>query len=420
MTCRAAWEGGRFDGVEDERRAHPAPGARAGAEFVDVEWRAGFDDLVAREPGARGRVVGTDFDRHAGRSGRPRARDARHRRRHHQGGRDARRGSATRCRCAAIGARGRRGGDRHGRRGVPSRLLATRFGSRWTYAGQRRGAGADAGGADARRVPLPRGRARRRGSSAWSAGRRMHSLSPVMHNAAFAAAGIDAVYVPLHDRRLRRLPGLRRRDGRRGRQRDDPVQARRAARGDRVRGAWPPRWARPTRCGASAGRLGGHQHRRRRLSRAARGRSFRRALDRRARLGARRRRLGARGGGGAARREGMRVTRARAAGRSRRARSRRRSAARSAPWPPAAGLVGPAGEHARRSAARTGGDESPLPGGPFDGRLVYDLTYGAGDSALVREARRAGLPDARRPADARRAGRAAVRVVDGPAAARPA
>jgi shikimate dehydrogenase len=35
-------------------------------------------------------------------------------------------------------------------------------------------------------------------------------------------------------------------------------------------------------------------------------------------------------------------------------------------------------------------DESPLPGGPFTGRLVYDLTYGAGESALVRDARAAG------------------------------
>jgi shikimate 5-dehydrogenase len=34
--------------------------------------------------------------------------------------------------------------------------------------------------------------------------------------------------------------------------------------------------------------------------------------------------------------------------------------------------------------------ESPLPGGPFTGRLVYDLTYGAGESALLREAREAG------------------------------
>jgi shikimate 5-dehydrogenase len=34
--------------------------------------------------------------------------------------------------------------------------------------------------------------------------------------------------------------------------------------------------------------------------------------------------------------------------------------------------------------------ESPLPGGPFTGRLVYDLTYGAGESRLVREARAAG------------------------------
>ena len=35
-------------------------------------------------------------------------------------------------------------------------------------------------------------------------------------------------------------------------------------------------------------------------------------------------------------------------------------------------------------------DESPLPGGPFGGRLVYDVTYGAGESRLIREAREAG------------------------------
>jgi shikimate dehydrogenase len=35
-------------------------------------------------------------------------------------------------------------------------------------------------------------------------------------------------------------------------------------------------------------------------------------------------------------------------------------------------------------------ETSPLPGGPFNGRLVYDVTYGAGESRLLREAREAG------------------------------
>jgi shikimate 5-dehydrogenase len=35
-------------------------------------------------------------------------------------------------------------------------------------------------------------------------------------------------------------------------------------------------------------------------------------------------------------------------------------------------------------------DETPLPDGPFKGRLVYDVTYGAGESRLLREAREAG------------------------------
>jgi shikimate dehydrogenase len=57
-------------------------------------------------------------------------------------------------------------------------------------------------------------------------------------------------------------------------------------------------------------------------------------------------------------------------------------------WPVPAGwdlLVNctPLGSPTRR-------DESPLPGGPFGGRLVYDLTYGAGESRLIREARESG------------------------------
>jgi shikimate dehydrogenase len=34
--------------------------------------------------------------------------------------------------------------------------------------------------------------------------------------------------------------------------------------------------------------------------------------------------------------------------------------------------------------------ESPMAGAPLDGRAVYDLTYGDGDSALIADARRSG------------------------------
>src|SRR5688572_5628707 len=50
VTCRAAWEGGRFDGTEEERRVILGRALDLGAEFVDVEWQAHFTDLVARDP----------------------------------------------------------------------------------------------------------------------------------------------------------------------------------------------------------------------------------------------------------------------------------------------------------------------------------------------------------------------------------
>src|SRR3954466_9966238 len=45
VTCRPMWEGGRFDGSEEERRSILDQALACGAEFVDVEWRAGFPDL---------------------------------------------------------------------------------------------------------------------------------------------------------------------------------------------------------------------------------------------------------------------------------------------------------------------------------------------------------------------------------------
>ena len=80
--------------------------------------------------------------------------------------------------------------------GVPSRLLAALYGSRWTYAGN---------GVAPGQIPAERmaddyhffrvgPETRVFGVVSTNA---LHSLSPVMHNAAFEAAGIDAVYVPL-------------------------------------------------------------------------------------------------------------------------------------------------------------------------------------------------------------------------------
>src|SRR5688500_4243016 len=57
VTCRAAWENGFFQGSEEERRRILEQAFALGAEFVDVEAKAGFaGDLVAARRG-RGVVV---------------------------------------------------------------------------------------------------------------------------------------------------------------------------------------------------------------------------------------------------------------------------------------------------------------------------------------------------------------------------
>src|SRR5262249_5025993 len=79
--------------------------------------------------------------------------------------------------------------------GVASRLLAAHFGSCWTYAGSAVAPG---------QVPAPRllnefhFRAITASTLVYAVvGKPIeHSISPAMHKAAFAAAGLDAIYIP--------------------------------------------------------------------------------------------------------------------------------------------------------------------------------------------------------------------------------
>src|SRR5262245_43728538 len=57
VTCRAAWEGGRFQGSEEERRRILESALALGAEYVDVEEAAGFALDLIRARAGRGIIV---------------------------------------------------------------------------------------------------------------------------------------------------------------------------------------------------------------------------------------------------------------------------------------------------------------------------------------------------------------------------
>ena len=194
VTCRPDWEGGRFRGSEQERRAVLASALAAGADYVDVEWKADLRDLIHAH---RARVVVSSHDF----TGVPPDLCSRV--------------SAMRATGAAVikvavtAARLSdtlplldiaRGGDAvvigMGDAGVPSRLLATRFGSRWTYAGN----GVAPGQIPAARM-VNEFRYRSIGDRTAIYGlagtQALRSTIPATRNAAFSAAGVDAVCIPL-------------------------------------------------------------------------------------------------------------------------------------------------------------------------------------------------------------------------------
>jgi 3-dehydroquinate dehydratase / shikimate dehydrogenase len=199
VTCRPTWEGGSFAGSEDERKRILADALAHGAEYVDIEWRAGFDDLIAQAGGRR--IVLSSHDFH----GVPSDLTARF---------DAMRATGAEIvKLAAamtslsdcvplleLGAqRGRQGGTvliGMGPYGAATRVLAGRFGSAWAYAGGVRGVGQISAESLVQDFHF-RSITDTTDVYGIAGGSVGHSISPWMHNAAFHASRIDAVYVPM-------------------------------------------------------------------------------------------------------------------------------------------------------------------------------------------------------------------------------
>ena len=197
VTCRPVREGGRFAGSEEERRRILLRAFELGADWVDLEWRGGFEPLIAERRGRNVVLSMHDFE------ATPADLESRYRAMRATGAEVVKiaacsRSAADVVRLLRLG----RGTDGEpavlvgmGPIGVPTRLLPAHFGSAWTYAGD---------GVAPGQVPLAdmiaRYRCHRTSASTavyGVAGAPIgHSLSPVMHNAGFADAGLDAIYVP--------------------------------------------------------------------------------------------------------------------------------------------------------------------------------------------------------------------------------
>jgi 3-dehydroquinate dehydratase/shikimate dehydrogenase len=384
VTCRPAWEGGAFDGSEEVRRRLLTEALTLGAEYVDIEWRANFDDVIRDN---RSRVILSSHD--------------------FQGLPDdvcaqARAMRATGAGTIKVAVMARRLSDTlplievakagdaivigMGPAGIPSRLLAARFGSRWTYAGD---------GVAPGQVPAPvmvdRFRFRHVGSQTAIygvvSGSVTHSQSPAMHNAAFAAAHMDAVYVPLAAADFDDFLTFADRLGIAGASVTIPFKLdalhAAASADDLTRRVGAANTLRRTSDGWEATNtdVGGFLA------------PLEESLgDARSLKGMRASVLGA---GGAARAV---VVALMSKGALVRVHARRIEqadyvalalGARTGPWPPDDGswdlLVNctPLGSPSLPAV-------SPLPEGHLEGRVVYDLTYGAEPSPLIREARRAG------------------------------
>jgi 3-dehydroquinate dehydratase/shikimate dehydrogenase len=193
VTCRPTWEGGGFEGPEEARLRLLGDAIRLGAEYVDVEWRADRDRLPTHE---RTRLVISHHDF----TGVPV--DLGDRVRSMLGaGADIVKVAITPGRlsdCMTL-RDAMRFDQPHvaiamGRRGELTRLCPWLFGSCWTYGGA--AAAGQPSTADLREVYRVSERSASTAIYGIAGSPLAHSASPAMHNPAFQACGIDAIYVP--------------------------------------------------------------------------------------------------------------------------------------------------------------------------------------------------------------------------------
>lgn len=209
VTCRPAWEGGAFRGSEEERKQLLADALAQGAEYVDVEWRARFDDLVGGPHAGRVVLSMHDFE------GVPGDLPSRLRAMRSTGAGVVKIAvTANRLAdCVTLLDLSRaqppepsRAPDRWpasgglvllamGDYGLATRILARRFASAWTYAGAIRSVGQITVETMMNMYRYP---AINQATQVYGivGGSIRHSVSPAMHNSAFRAAKLDAVYVP--------------------------------------------------------------------------------------------------------------------------------------------------------------------------------------------------------------------------------
>jgi 3-dehydroquinate dehydratase/shikimate dehydrogenase len=388
LTCRPRWEGGRFDGSEEERERILMTAYELGAEFVDIEWRAPFAlPRCERSGGARIVLSSHEF------GGVPNDLEDRAREMRRSGAeivklavmpstlteglalRELTRGGGT----VAIGM---------GDIGLPTRLLAAHVGSCWTYSGNGVAPGQIA---SERMVQEFRFRDVSRSTAVFGlVGTHVAaSRSPAMHNAWFAEAAIDAVFVPLPTSSFPDFLAFADAINLRGAAVTIPFKldalrsaiavddaARRVGASNtlrRVNGGWE----------ATNTDVAGF------LAPFAAGETGPFDLE-----GLRGARVSVLGAGGAARAVvvGLASAGARTTICARREEQARAVAALGAdvgPWPPPPGSWDVLVNCTPLGGVSAPG-ESPLPGGPFGGRLVYDLIYRPPETPLLREAREAG------------------------------
>jgi 3-dehydroquinate dehydratase/shikimate dehydrogenase len=205
LTCRAASHGGGWPDDDPRRRLTLLEGAKRGFDYLDVEFDSGFTDVVHEKAG-HGLIVS-----HHALQGMPDDLNALYAAMCEQGADIVKvvvtpRSIADVGRLMGFAGRVARAGGTPviaiamGPMGLITRVVAGRYGAPFTFAAAEAGAEAAPGQLPAAQMAdLFRVRSIGPATRVYGVlGRNVtRSLSPMVHNPAFAALGIDAVYVPL-------------------------------------------------------------------------------------------------------------------------------------------------------------------------------------------------------------------------------